>query len=234
MSNLNATEQVIQYIKENILSGEFKINDKLPSERKIAETFNISRIPVRNAVDKLCEDGVLKKVPYSRPVVQGFQKLSLFDEGEIFSSGDIQAFYIEALRTRQLIESEATKLAAINATKDEIKDIKEAYLKSIEELDKVSRGLLDECNDADLDFHQQIIKASHCELFIRYYKLIPKTIFSNQYFGFKYRNSLKDMISQHNRIMDSIESRDEKSAYHAMYDHLEEVIKLFQRYNFNE
>ena len=234
MCNSNSTEQVMKYIKENILSGEFKINSKLPSERNIAEKFNISRIPVRKAIDKLCEEGVLKKVPYSSTIIQGFQKLSLFEENEIFGSRDIQDFYVEALRTRQMIESEATKLAAINATEDERRSIKKAYLNSIEELDKVSRGLLKECNDADLHFHQEIIKASHCELFIKYYKLIPKTIFSNQYFGFKYRTSLKDMIGQHDKIMESIEKKDENLAYYAMYDHLEEVIQLFQRYKFHE
>lgn len=229
MSNLNATEQVIEYIKENILSGEFKIDSKLPSERKIAERFNISRIPVRKAIEKLCEEGVIEVIPYSSPIVKGFQKLDLFDESEPFSRSDIQDFYVESLKTRQLIESEAAKLAAINATDEERERIKNAYLKSIEELEKVSSGLIGECNDADLNFHKEIIKASHCELFIQYYELIPKTIFSNQFFGFKYRTSLKDMIEHHNKIMDSLEKKDKDLAYHAMYDHLEEVIELFQR-----
>ena len=70
MSNLSATNQIINYIKENILSGNFKINSKLPSERKIAEQFNISRIPVRKAIEKLCDDGILMSVPYSSPIVK--------------------------------------------------------------------------------------------------------------------------------------------------------------------
>lgn len=229
MSNLNATEQVIDYIKENILSGEFKINSKLPSERKIAERFNISRIPVRKAIEKLCEEGVVEAIPYSSPIVKGFQKLDLFDESEPFCRSDIQDFYVESLKTRQLIESEAAKLAAINATDEERERIKSTYLKSIEELEKVSSGLIEECNEADLNFHKEIIKASQCELFIQYYELIPKTIFSNQFFGFKYRTSLKDMIEHHNKVMDSIEKKDKNLAYHAMYDHLEEIIELFQR-----
>lgn len=229
MANLNATEQVKDYIKENILNGKFKIDSKLPSERKIAEIFNISRIPVRKAIESLCKEGVLEAIPYSSPIVKGFQKLDLFGEDEPFNKNDIQNFYVESLKTRQLIESNAAKLAAINATDEERKEIRNLYLKSIEALEKVSQGLIDECNDADLDFHKEIIKASHCELFIQYYELIPKTIFSNQFFGFKYRTSLKDMIEHHTKIMDSIEMRDENSAYTTMYNHLEEVIELFQR-----
>ncbi|MBU5592298.1 GntR family transcriptional regulator [Clostridium sp. MSJ-4] len=229
MSNLNATEKITDYIKENILNGNFKIDSKLPSERKIADQFNVSRIPVRSAIEKLCEEGILKTVPYSSPIIKGFKKLNLFDNGEPFKNDDIQMFYVEALRTRQLIESEATKLAAINATEDEIKVIKKAYLKSIDELDKVYKGLLKECSDADLHFHQEIIKSSHCSLFIRYYELIPKTIFSNQYFGFKYRTSLKDMMEHHHEIMNALEKKDGDLAYRAMYNHLEDVIELFER-----
>lgn len=228
MTNLNATEQVIDYIKESILSGELKINSKLPSERKIAEKFNISRIPVRKAIERLCSEGVIEIVPYSSPIIKGFQKIDLFDENEPFSPRDIQNFYVESLKTRQLIESEATKLAALNATDEERKRIKSAYLKSIGELEKVSSGLINECNEADLNFHKEIIKASHNDLFIRYYGLIPETIFSNQFFGFKYRTSMKDMIEHHNKIMESIEKRDEDLAYNTMHDHLEEVIELFR------
>lgn len=229
MSNLNATEQVINYIKENILNGTFKINSKLPSERKIAEHFNISRIPVRKAIEKLCEEGILKSVPYSSPIIEGFKKVDLFNDNEIFKNHNIQEFYVESLRARQLIESEAAKLAVINATDDDIKKIKSAYLKSIEELDKVSKGILTECNDADLHFHMEIISAAHNPLFIQYYKLIPKTIFSNQYFGFKYRTSLNDMIEHHDKIMMAIENKDADLAYNTMYNHLEDVIQLFHR-----
>ncbi|HDO9389050.1 TPA: FadR family transcriptional regulator, partial [Clostridioides difficile] len=153
MKSLNATEKIIDYIKLNILNGTFKINSKLPSERKIADLFNISRIPVRNAINILCKEGILRAVPYSSPIVEGFKKVDLFDDGEIYKNHNIQEFYVESLRARQLIESEATKLAILNATSKELQKIKYTYLKSIEELDKVSHGLIEECYDADLQFH---------------------------------------------------------------------------------
>ncbi|WP_321969705.1 FCD domain-containing protein [Clostridioides difficile] len=116
----------------------------------------------------------------------------------------------------------------LNATSKELQKIKYTYLKSIEELDKVSHGLIEECYDADLQFHKEIILASHNPIFIKYYELIPKTVSSNQYFGFKYRNSLKDMISHHNKIMIAFDSKDSYLGYTSMYNHLEDVIQLFQ------
>lgn len=229
MSKLSATDQIINYIKENILNGNFKINSKLPSERKIAEQFNISRIPVRKAIEKLCEDGIIRTVPYSSPIVEGFKNIDLFDDNEIYKNHNIQEFYVESLRARQFIESEATKLAVLNANDEDLKKIRNTYLKSIEELEKVSKGLIDECSDADLEFHKEIILASHNPLFYEYHKLIPKTILSNQYFGFKYRTSLNGMIEHHDRIMEAFDKKDPALAYDAMYNHLEGVIQLFQR-----
>ena len=229
MSKLSATDQIINYIKENILNGNFKINSKLPSERKIAEQFNISRIPVRKAIEKLCEDGIIRTVPYSSPIVEGFKTIDLFDDNEIYKNHNIQEFYVESLRARQFIESEATKLAVLNANDEDLKKIRNAYLKSIEELEKVSKGLIDECSDADLEFHKEIILASHNPLFYEYHKLIPKTILSNQYVGFKYRTSLNGMIEHHDRIMEAFDKKDPALAYDAMYNHLEGVIQLFQR-----
>ena len=220
MSKLSATDQIINYIKENILNGNFKINSKLPSERKIAEQFNISRIPVRKAIEKLCEDGIIRTVPYSSPIVEGFKTIDLFDDNEIYKNHNIQEFYVESLRARQFIESEATKLAVLNANDEDLKKIRNAYLKSIEELEKVSKGL---------EFHKEIILASHNPLFYEYHKLIPKTILSNQYFGFKYRTSLNGMIEHHDRIMEAFDKKDPALAYDAMYNHLEGVIQLFQR-----
>lgn len=229
MSKLSATDQIINYIKENILNGNFKINSKLPSERKIAEQFNISRIPVRKAIEKLCEDGILRTIPYSSPIIEGFKNIDLFDDNEIYKNHTIQEFYVESLRARQFIESEATKLAVLNANDEDLKKIRNAYLKSIGELDNVSKGLIDECSDADLEFHKEIILASHNPLFYEYHKLIPKTILSNQYFGFKYRTSLNCMIKHHDRIMEAFDKKDPILAYDAMYNHLEDVIQLFQR-----
>ena len=229
MSKLSATDQIINYIKENILNGNFKINSKLPSERKIAEQFNISRIPVRKAIEKLCEDGIIRTDPYSSPKVEGFKNIDLFDDNEIYKNHNIQEFYVESLRARQFIESEATKLAVLNANDEDLKKIRNTYLKSIEELEKVSKGLIDECSDADLEFHKEIILASHNPLFYEYHKLIPKTILSNQYFGFKYRTSLNGMIEHHDRIMEAFDKKDPALAYDAMYNHLEGVIQLFQR-----
>ncbi|RPJ73447.1 MAG: FadR family transcriptional regulator, partial [Alphaproteobacteria bacterium] len=62
---------IIDQIRELIVSGELKPGDKLPSERKLSEAFNIGRTHVRDAISKLEFYGILKTLPQSGTIVAG-------------------------------------------------------------------------------------------------------------------------------------------------------------------
>ena len=55
-------EKVAQYIKNSILSNNFMPGEKLPSENKIAQTLNVSRVTVRNALAKLEKEGIIETI----------------------------------------------------------------------------------------------------------------------------------------------------------------------------
>ena len=52
-------EYVIEGIKDMIARGELKSGEKLPSERELAGRFNVSRVPIREALKILEYMGVL-------------------------------------------------------------------------------------------------------------------------------------------------------------------------------
>ncbi|OQP05985.1 phosphonate metabolism transcriptional regulator PhnF [Geobacillus sp. 46C-IIa] len=51
--------QLEQYMKEKIEKGEWQPGEMIPSERELAETYHISRMTVRQAVNNLVNDGYL-------------------------------------------------------------------------------------------------------------------------------------------------------------------------------
>ncbi len=53
--------QIRNYITGRIESGTLKIGDKIPTENELSNLFNVSRMTVRHAINKLAEDGVLVK-----------------------------------------------------------------------------------------------------------------------------------------------------------------------------
>jgi DNA-binding GntR family transcriptional regulator len=60
--------QVYVYIKKMILSGEFKAGHKI-HEEKVGQLFGVSRTPIREALKKLSEYGLVNLKPRSHAVV---------------------------------------------------------------------------------------------------------------------------------------------------------------------
>lgn len=54
--------QIADHIKKKIAGGEYKIGEKLPSQRQLSEFYGVSSITIRKAISSLVHDGVL----YSR------------------------------------------------------------------------------------------------------------------------------------------------------------------------
>lgn len=54
-------QQLKSVIKEKIIKGEYKHNQKIPSESELSKIFDISRITVRNAIAELVDEDLLIK-----------------------------------------------------------------------------------------------------------------------------------------------------------------------------
>lgn len=54
-------EQIALDLQDKILSGKYKENEQLPLEKEMCEYYNVSRITVKKAVDKLVMSGLVIK-----------------------------------------------------------------------------------------------------------------------------------------------------------------------------
>lgn len=54
--------QLRELIREKIADGEYAYGQPIPSERELAATYGLNRMTVRNAIEALVQEGVLKKV----------------------------------------------------------------------------------------------------------------------------------------------------------------------------
>lgn len=54
-------QQLVEEIKQAIESGKYKQEERIPTEIELSETYGVSRITVRRAVDELCTEGYLIK-----------------------------------------------------------------------------------------------------------------------------------------------------------------------------
>lgn len=54
--------QVMEKIRQKIITGEYSLNSKLPNEFELSEQFNVSRVTLRKAIKGLAEDGLVEKI----------------------------------------------------------------------------------------------------------------------------------------------------------------------------
>lgn len=52
--------QIEQYMKEKMLHGEWTVGTKIPSQRKLADEFQVNRSTVTAAIDELIAQGLLE------------------------------------------------------------------------------------------------------------------------------------------------------------------------------
>ena len=61
--------QIHNQLRENIESGKWKVGQKIPAERELAASFDVSRMTLRQAIQALVDEGILERRVGSGTVV---------------------------------------------------------------------------------------------------------------------------------------------------------------------
>lgn len=152
--NQKVQNSIISKIKDLINFKNLEPGDKLPSERMLAEKFNVSRSNIREAIQKLEFYGLLKSIPQSGTFVANIGVIAMngmIDDILRLEEPDFRSL----VETRILLELKTVRLAAIRRSEEDLNHIKEA-LKAYSE--KVLNG--EDAIQEDLLFHLSIAKAS--------------------------------------------------------------------------
>ncbi len=231
MAKNRLSDDIFRDLKNKIIAGKYKVNEKLPPERQLAEQYATSRIPVREALRLLAEQGFVKSMAGSGTVVISQGNALFEDDGESAAHhapieiGDTRVL-LETIRLRCLIESEAARLAAINRTTEDIKKIQSALFDSINEIRKLKLKENHAFFDADHAFHHAILKASKSKLLVDAIDAMPLLVLSHQFWSLKYTTPRDEVVSFHTQIYESILDENEAKAYEAMRMHLSRVESL--------
>ena len=119
--------QVMNSIKEKIVTGELKLGEKLPSERSMSIQYGINRMTVRNALKRLENEGCIKSIRGSGTYVAKVPKLEKMielGENEIMSLS--QQIRQKGLKSSRLVLS-LKKFVNHDAIKDYFPDSEFIY-----------------------------------------------------------------------------------------------------------
>jgi DNA-binding FadR family transcriptional regulator len=133
-------EQVEAQLRKAIVSSEFKPGERLPGEAELAETFQVSRATVREALRSLAASGLIRKQvgPAGGSFVETIDHESL----RTMLSGSLETIltlgrvtFAETMDVRRMLEVPAVRLAATNRTDEQAAEL-ERLLDRQEELER--------------------------------------------------------------------------------------------------
>lgn len=221
----NYSQQVFNYIFEQIDSGQLNSGDKLPNERELSEDLGISRPSLREALKALSSIGLLSTRHGGGTYVNEFGTDYLDSMLRFLTVIDTD-FIIDFVQMRKIIESESARLAALNATEMQIAELDNInakrvslYEKNIENLDVCKQEL----QDLDSEFHLHIVQCSNNVVFRSFLKSMQNIVKKHQSVVSAETSKIINSIGFHEAVVDAIKNRDGTKAAIAMYNHINDV-----------
>ena len=212
MSKTNLNEKAYLFLVRKLSTGELKPGQKL-SEPSLAASCGVSRTPMREAVRRLVEEGVLYQIVKSGTYVTGFGAKEVADAYEIRS-------VIESAMLEEAVEKLTKRdLAALQSDCDRMRAAIAAMRKSKMDImtGKPERDFL----QADIDFHLTLLRASGNSLAE---KIIVNAYRRNQFFGtHSHQRTLEHVALAwrfHCEILKSCRNRNSRQAVRWLRDHI--------------
>ncbi|MCF8106360.1 MAG: GntR family transcriptional regulator [Desulfohalobiaceae bacterium] len=199
---------VQRYVRDQIITGEFKPNQKL-KEEEIASSFNISRPPVREAFSILEAEGLVVKKPRRGVFVT---KPSLDDVWEIYT--------LKAGLYELSMELAFDKIQA--GESDNLEKMIEA----------MNRHTCDSSFDIiryqhiHIEFHKAIMEIAGNKRLTRYAETLHNQVCRFSYLALQYKEHVQEIMDYHNRIFQAMKEQNKPLACGLMKEHVLEGLRF--------
>lgn len=214
-----AADVLAGILREKILEGDLDEGMPLPNERDLGTQAGLSRASVREALRILEGEGLIA----TRVGRNGGSEVVRPSSATIERSVGIfirgQRIRLEAvLETRAAIEPPSARFAALHRTDDDLQAMEKCH----EKLEQASQaGDIPAYVRANLDWHVQVVRASHNELLIAFISAVSQSVYAaTDLDGFNSTAVRNAVIRAHRRVMDAIQARDGDAAARRMDRHV--------------
>lgn len=221
----NYSDQIFQYLFQEIKAGRMKPGDKLPNERELSQALGVSRPSLREALRAMTQLGLVTTRHGGGTYINNYDDAYLRSILQYITviSDDL---LIDLIQVRKTLEAEATRLAAENATEEDLQKI-ENYAKKRADLCERYRDDLNavrqELNALDYDFHKSIAEASKNKVIAAFILSIHSTFTEHQNRAAAKAPIASAVNKKHFEIVEALKHRDAKLAKALMYEHLQMV-----------
>jgi DNA-binding GntR family transcriptional regulator len=186
--------EAVEVLREAIISGKLPIGSHLP-EAELADQMAVSRIPIREALRQLEQEGLVIRQPNRGCFVITFTE---HDVKEVFS-------------LRSMIESMAFEWAQPHLTREDFAELRRLV---DQQVTAIHQQDFEDLAELDMKFHEYIcLKANHSRLLKEWYAQHAQCqILLNLRFRTFPDYTPETVIDDHHAILDALERSDVKTA----------------------
>jgi len=205
---ISLEERVYLILEEEILTGKLKSGEGL-REIALSQRLGASRTPIRGALHRLAEEGLVELCANKGATVVGI------------TGDDIKDIY--AVRMR--LEGLAARLAALRMSEED-----RAHLKEVTELSEfyLKKGDDTKRSELDSEFHNTIFRASGSRHLNKILSDLHKNIKAYRRLSLKNTDRAEKSILEHREILEAILRKDADEAERLTSIHVEQALLNFE------
>jgi GntR family transcriptional repressor for pyruvate dehydrogenase complex len=221
MKNTTLVEETASRLRSYILDGSLKPGNRLPTEKELVQSLNVSRTVIREAVAQMRAEGLVRTHQGLGAFVAEDAALRPFriSAEEMRMIDDLVAL----VELRRVIEVHAAGLSAKRAEPSDVAAMRQALTEMETAIAEGSDAAAE-----DFQFHRQIAIATKNKYFVRMIDFLGQHIIPRARGGIvKSRQPayLARIQQEHARICDAITVHNSAAAETAMHEHLSNSIE---------
>lgn len=222
INNDTVSDQVFNQILEQIVEKKWKPGDKIPSENELVKILGVSRLSIREALQRLTALDILTTQRGEGRIVNelngGTFMKSLFEK-LILGKAAIREIY----EYRKITELGIIDLIFERSNEEIIKKLDD----KINDMEK-SIGEPIEFAKADREFHVILAEATNNNVLIQVYYIIKDIIGSLLKEDYIKSHDYKTAIYNHKQIIKSIKEKDKELAIKAINEQYQDALKRLE------
>lgn len=224
VSRTGLADQLAERLLDEIVSGTYPPESRLPPEPVLAERAGVSRLTLREAIKDLRQRGVLRVQQGRGTFVNAPAMWAPFDSTVLNARATLEPGYAlayELTELRRIVERGIAELAALRRTDADL----ERMTAAVEAMKAAwAAGDLDTFSSADVDFHDALLRAAGNTFALTLFHSVDGALRSVR------RRTVEDnaelaarAIDFHTKIMAAVRRRAARAAGALMDEHLQET-----------
>ncbi|MGR3765937.1 GntR family transcriptional regulator [Rossellomorea sp. NS-SX7] len=210
---LSIRERAYLYLKDLILSGEYKPGDRL-IEREVASQLNISRTPIREALFRLESQGFVKTVPRKGVIVSNISEEEVIEVFTILSSLEVLAARLAAQKMDDALIGE--------------------FNEKIEKLEALEKGEVEGGDTEHIEMNLLLYKAAKSPKLFDILSGLTDYIQMSANMGYETPGRRKESIREHIQIMKAVRDQEADMAEYLTKIHIENSKKAYIQFLENQ